>query len=175
MKEQKKKRKLPALGAGSMADVAFLLLIFFLVTTTIETEAGIESTLPPYTEDQTPRPHFVDNILAIEVNGNDKIMLNGQSASVRQIQSSILDLVFHKAQSPQKAIVTLQNSHQTSYDFYIQVYDAVKGSYADIWEEEAQKKYGRSFETLPKTQQREVTEAYPLRLAEKESLVSIVE
>jgi biopolymer transport protein ExbD len=171
----KKKRKLPVLVAGSMADVAFLLLIFFLVTTTIESEAGIETTLPPYTEDHTKRPVHYKNILKIEVNGDDKIMLNEIPTQVDQIEASIYDLVFHRAQSPQKAIVTITNSKHTSYNFYIKVYDAIKSGYAAIWEEEAQKKYGRSFETLPKEQQKEITKAYPLQWAEMESPISIVE
>jgi len=82
-----KKRKNPELNAGSMADIAFLLLIFFLVSTSMDMDKGIQVLLPAWTTEDPPPIIFHDKeVLEVLVNGNDKVLLEGELSSLDKIK-----------------------------------------------------------------------------------------
>jgi len=116
----RKRRKMPELNAGSMADIAFLLLIFFLVVTTIAEDKGIPVILPKYYVGP-PGPAPENNVLKILVNADDKLLVESKPASIERIRDIVIDFVTNpKAEStkpkrPDKAIISLQNDVNTSY------------------------------------------------------------
>jgi len=79
-------RTLAPINAGSMADIAFLLLIFFLVTTTLDQELGIQTVLPPANSQNTPTPRTDRNVLEILINGADQIMIEGEIVKMSDIR-----------------------------------------------------------------------------------------
>jgi biopolymer transport protein ExbD len=84
------KRSAPEVNAGSMADIAFLLLIFFLVTTTIETDSGISRKLPPIDNEQDPPPEIrKKNIFIVLVNQNDDLLVNGETAQLEDLRKEL--------------------------------------------------------------------------------------
>lgn len=127
-------------NVGSMADIAFLLLIFFLVSTTLLQEKGLSLKLPPKLEVQQDFPTKKRNIFKILINSNDQVMVN---ESVRtdltglgdEIRAFVLNPDSSKklSESPKKAIVSLKTNRGTQYAQFIAVLDEVKGAYYGIY------------------------------------------
>ena len=141
----RKKRNSPEVNAGSMADIAFLLLIFFLVTTTIATDKGLGIQLPPKPDPNDPPPdvRFNErNLFKVLINSRDQMLVEGEPMDdVDQLRGMVRDFVLNNGRdeessdSPLDAIVSLKTDRGTSYDRYIQVYDELKGGYYDIYSE----------------------------------------
>lgn len=172
------KREIPEINAGSMADIAFLLLIFFLVTTTIQTDSGLSVLLPPYVEvPPPPEKKNKRNVFSVQLNGNNDVLVRGYPSSLDQptlIKDQLKVFINNRgrdpesSESPKKAVVSLLNDNGTSYDAYIVVYNQLKAAYNELWEESAQKEYGRSYEDLDKKQQQSIRSEIPLVISEAE-------
>jgi len=143
---KKKKRVEAEIPTASMADIAFLLLIFFLIATTIDVDAGIGMTLPPKLEEnQEPPPVRERNMLKILVNAQGQVLIEDKLASVQQIREEVKKHLTNNgvdpnyAESPQKAVVSIKTDCETSYNTYIQVLDEVWMGYFELWDAEARK------------------------------------
>ena len=158
------KRNIPEVNAGSMADIAFLLLIFFLVTTTIETDAGLDRKLPP---NEPPEDNVVikqKNIFTVVVNKNDQLLVEDQIMELKDLKEAAIAFLDNGAgtgedacnycqgakdpessDNPDKAIISLQNDRETSYKTYIAVQNQLVFAYNDLRNREAQKRYGTDF------------------------------
>ena len=138
-----KKRIDTEINAGSMADIAFLLLIFFLVTTTISSDKGIIMKLPPDQKKDIPFVKIPErNLFKIMINSKDELLIENELAENlegirRQIKTFILNPKKDKdlAISPQKAIVSIKTNRGTSYDKYISALDEVQAAYYEIYAE----------------------------------------
>ena len=141
---KKKKREGAEIPTSSMADIAFLLLIFFLVTTTIDVDTGIGMTLPPELDETIePPPVRERNLLKILINAQGQVLLEDLPSSVGQIRNEVLTHVRNMgvderySESPTKAVVSIKTDRQTPYDLYIQTLDEVWMAYFEIWDTEA--------------------------------------
>ena len=158
------KRAAPEVNAGSMADIAFLLLIFFLVTTTIETDSGINRKLPPI-EDLTDPPLIKQrNIFTVLLNGKDQLLVEDEVMEIqdlRAVAKTFLDNGGDKScdyckgtkdpdlsDNPDKAIISLKNERETTYKTYIAVQNELVAAYNELREERAQSLYGLSFKQM---------------------------
>ncbi|MBS9768484.1 MAG: biopolymer transporter ExbD [Flavobacteriaceae bacterium] len=160
------RRNAPEVNAGSMADIAFLLLIFFLVTTTMETQTGIFRKLPSMEKVDNPPKIEKRNLLSIKVNKNDEILFNGELINVKQITKKTKDFIENKANSKDfpeivskdiegygkadvsKGVVSLQNDRGTTYEVYIAVQDALASAFEEIRNEKAREIYHKSYAQL---------------------------
>jgi len=131
---------------ASMADIAFLLLIFFLVTTTIDVDTGIGMVLPPkLEEDVEPPPIRERNVLKILVNEQGMVLLEDQPSSVSLIREEVKKHVTNNgvdinySESPGRALVSIKTARQTPYNAYIEVLDEVWMAYFELWDAEARK------------------------------------
>lgn len=172
-----KGRGTPEVNAGSMADIAFLLLIFFLVTTTIDTDKGISIRLPPMPEVDQPIDNVKlkeRNVLKVLVNAGDQLLVDGKLTNIKELKKATKLFIDNPAddptlaETPQKAIVSLKNDRGTSYDTYIQVHNELKAAYNELREEKAQADFGRPFEKLTEDQQTEIREYYRQVISEAE-------
>jgi biopolymer transport protein ExbD len=173
----KKSRGTPEVNAGSMADIAFLLLIFFLVTTTIDTDKGISIRLPPMPEEDQPIDNIKlkeRNVLKVLVNAGDQLLVDGKLINIKELKKTTKLFIDNPAgdpdlaESPQKAIVSLKNDRGTSYNTYIQVHNELKAAYNELREEKAQADFGRPYEKLTEEQQTEIREYYRQVISEAE-------
>ena len=135
-------RKKAEINSGSMADIAFLLLIFFLISTTIQTDKGLNAMLPPYTEEPDQVKIHDRNLFKIHVNSNDQILVEGQPfTTFSLLHVDLKQFVLNNGEdptlsdSPSDAIVSLQMNRGTSYHRFIEVMDAVQGVYYEIYGE----------------------------------------
>lgn len=142
------KRSAPEVNAGSMADIAFLLLIFFLVTTTIETDSGLNRKLPPI-EDVVDPPIIKErNIFTVVVNKNNDLLVEEKPMEIsglREAAVAFLDNGGGKGEdacdfcqgardtsssdNPDKAIISLKNDRETDYKVYIAVQNELVAAY----------------------------------------------
>lgn len=143
---KKRKRAEAEIPTASMADIAFLLLIFFLVTTTIDVDTGILMQLPPpLDEEQKPPPIKERNMLAILVNAQGDILVENEITSLPDVRREVIRHVTNNGVNPKyaedadKAIVSLKTDRKTNYDVYIDVLDEVWMGYREIWDGEARR------------------------------------
>ena len=141
---KKRARESGEIPTASMADIAFLLLIFFLVTTTIDVDTGIGMTLPPkLEEDQEPPPVKERNMLKILVNAQGQVLLEDKPSAVARIRGEVKKHTLNEGEDPNyaeemsKAIVSLKTDRQTPYDVYISVLDEIWMAYFEMWDAEA--------------------------------------
>ncbi len=171
----RKGKKIPEINAASMADIAFLLLIFFLLVTTIDTDKGIIRKLPPMPKGPPPEVEVHDrNVLVVRVNAFDQLMVEGDIIPIEQLRERTKEFILNPnhspdlAESPQKAIVSLKNDRGTSYDMYIQVQNELTAAYNEIRDEYAMQRYGKPYDALPKRLQKEVRKLFPMKISEAE-------
>lgn len=162
------KRSAPEVNAGSMADIAFLLLIFFLVTTTIEVDSGISSKLPP---DEIIDPPIIrqKNIFTVELNKDNQMLVEEELMKVKDLKAAAIKFIDNgggtgtdgtkcdycngakdpaSSDHPSKAIVSITHSRATDYETFIVVYDQLVSAYTELRERLAQRLYNRSFKEM---------------------------
>ena len=173
MRTISKQRAVVAVNASSMADIAFLLLVFVLTTTTIDIEKGILVKLPPIQDEPIP-PIQPRNILSVKINFNDELMVRGEQMRVEQLKEKTKEFIMNPRKSeefataPNQAIISLQNDRSTSYNIYLSVYNELKAAYNELWEESAQELYGQHFEELSRSKQKVIRNKIPLVISEGE-------
>ena len=145
------RRSSPEVNAGSMADIAFLLLIFFLVTTTIETDSGINRKLPPMEELEDPPIIKQKNIFTVVVNKYNQLLVEEELSEIENLRSLAVkfldngggnaedacdycqvDAYPRSSDNPQKAIISLKNDRETSYKVYISVQNELVAAYNEL-------------------------------------------
>ena len=161
------KRAAPEVNAGSMADIAFLLLIFFLVTTTIERDEGILVSLPPDEENVEDPPKIKQrNLFTILLNRHDQLLVEDEEIEFSELRQKAIDFLDNggatnaKGESckyckgkadpessdhPEKAIISLTNDRETTYSVYINVQNEVRAAYNFLREREAKRLYGKEY------------------------------
>ncbi|GAB5521792.1 MAG: biopolymer transporter ExbD [Rhodothermales bacterium] len=143
---KKKKSREPEIPTSSMADIAFLLLIFFLVTTTINVDTGIGMTLPPELDPTVePPPVKERNLLTVLVDEQGRVLLEDQMSSVSAIREEVKKHVLNEgadpayAESADMAVVSIKTARKTQYESYIDVLNEAWMAYYEIWDAEARK------------------------------------
>lgn len=131
-----------AINTGSMADIAFLLLIFFLVSTTIQQEKGLIQPLPPKSEWDQPAKIAERNLFKIQVNSHNQYLIRGElKADLSGLKSQLKAFVLNEgvnpslSDNPEKAMVSIKADRGTEYHFFIAVLDEVKAAYYEIYGE----------------------------------------
>lgn len=164
------------INAGSMADIAFLLLIFFLVTTTLVEDAGITVKLPPWSEEQPDITKLkTRNVYSVLVNAQNQLLVRGEPMSVEELRMNAKEFISNPngredyAERPSKALIMLKNDRGTHYGVYITVYNELKGAYNELWDELSRRKYGVPYsEDMPTAQKKAIKDEIPMVLSEAE-------
>ncbi len=171
---RKKKVKGAEIPTGSMADIAFLLLLFFLVATTIDVDTGIGLTLPEYQEEQDLVPLSKDRMAALLINENGDVLLNGEVIAIPQIKDNLKERIISKIELPKKKklVVSVKTDRRTNYNLYIQALDQVKGAFYEVRDEYSNSHFGKRFKDLNEEQAKEVKEKIPIiiSIAEPEKI-----
>jgi len=163
------RRSSPEVNAGSMADIAFLLLIFFLVTTTIETDSGISRKLPPIEESEEDVVIKQKNIFTVLLNGKDQLLVEDELMELEEIRAAAIEFLDNgggkgedgcdyckgkkdprSSDNPDKAIISLKNERETSYAAYISVQNELVAAYIHLRNVRAEELYGESYSEMIK-------------------------
>jgi len=137
-------RSTPEIPNASMADIAFLLLTFFLVTTTISNDRGLSLSLPPPPDPNAPITKFQEhNLFTIQLNSSDALLVEGEPMTdVSGLKEEIKKFILNKgadptmSDSPEKAVVTYKTDRGTTQRRFIEVLDIIQGAYY-IWADRA--------------------------------------
>jgi len=182
-------RKTPEINSSSMADIAFLLLIFFLVTTTMDVDTGIYKKLPPI-----PDENQVDdnvkvkkrNVLSILVNRNNELLVNGEVLSISNLREKTKEFFLNPANNENlpekglktvpyfgdvmvsKGLISLQNDRGTRYETYIRVQDELAAASRELKDEKSVQKWGKKYTELNSDQQAAVRKYIPVQISEAE-------
>jgi len=181
------RRELTEINAGSMADIAFLLLIFFLVTTTMSTNTGMQRKLPPIEEHPEKPPEVIErNVMVVLVNKDNIIAIKGKPILLDKItekakiffsnpegrddlpQVDYKEIPFFGNYPVSKGLVSLQTDRNTSYDKYLQVQNELVRAVSELRDEKSKEKFGVGFEDLSEEQRDAVSKAIPLAISEAE-------
>ncbi len=162
------KRSAPEVNAGSMADIAFLLLIFFLVTTTIEVDSGIQSKLPPPVPDDVQPPKIKEkNIFQVLVNQDNRLLVENEDMAISELTEAAVKFLDNgggegpaacsycqgegdpeSSDNPDKAVISLVNDRLATYSTYVTVYNELVRAYTILRNRESQKRFNESFEDM---------------------------
>ena len=186
----KKKREVPEINSSSTADIAFLLLIFFLITTSMDTDRGLARRLPPPPEkdqklDDAKKKER--NVLQVFLNMQDQLMCGNDYIGVDQLRQKAKEFIanINNAENmPEKTqknvdffgttlvndkhVISLQNDRGSSYQAYISVQNELVAAYNELRDELALQKWQRPYAELNDEQQKAIREIYPQRISEAE-------
>jgi biopolymer transport protein ExbD len=184
------RRQLQEINAGSMADIAFLLLIFFLVTTTMDSDTGLMRRLPPIPDPNQPLPENQQvndrNILEVKVNLNDDLSVEDQVVGVDQLREITRNFILNPNDDPtmaekelrnipffgdvmiSKAVISLRNDMGTTYSVYIAVQNELLAARDQLRNELSLKTFGEAYEKLDADRMRAVDEYYFIPISEAE-------
>jgi len=159
---ERRKTDSVSIPTSSMADIAFLLLIFFLVATVIDVDSGIGLTLPELTEVHELTRQ--ERMAAILKNDNNEVMLNGELILSNQLKDKLKPKIESKIELPKnkKLIISLKTGRKTIYDTYIKVLDEIKMAYFELRDDYSNTRFGNKFNNLDEEEKDLVKEAIPI-------------
>jgi biopolymer transport protein ExbD len=176
-------------NAASMADIAFLLLIFFLVATTMDIDTGLSRKLPPMPDpnaQQDNKQIKERNVFVVLINAQDQLMVEGNPLDIHRLRDEAKEFIANPNNSSNlpekepkevpyfgeymvsKGIISLQNDRGTSYGMYIKVQNELAAAYNELRDELAMSKFGKRYENLISEQQDAVKDIYPQIISEAE-------
>lgn len=162
-------RKPKEISAGSMADIAFLLLIFFLVATTINDEKGISTKLNPYHPDSIILADERKNaFVEIYLNANGNYMFDSKRTTIIDLKKSLLIAINNNRNIDKQTIINITHDRGTSYKDYLACLNLIEASYNYLWEIDSMEKYKKSYTDLTKTQKMLINKDIPKLISEKE-------
>lgn len=183
-------RKLNEINASSMADISFLLLIFFLVTTSMNVSTGLTRRLPPpLPPDQKPQDIDIKkrNIFVVKINSLNQLLVQGEELNIRELKEKAKEFIKNEANDahlPEKTlknfdllgnveytkdhVISVQNDVDTQYQAYIDVQNELVAAYNELRNELSTEKFGKKFDELNQQQQDEVQTVYPQKISEAE-------
>ena len=182
-------KKTPEINGGSMADISFLMLIFFLMVTTMDKEEGLSRRLPPMpAEDQKAEDVKVNrrNIIQVKINSSDKVFAGSQPMDVSQLKDKIKEFLTNPYDDPNlpekemtevaglgqvpvsKGVISLQNDRGTTYSKYIAVQNELMKAVNELRDEFSMKTFGKKYAQLDEDKQEAVRAAIPSKISEAE-------
>ena len=186
-----KKRKTPGINGSSSADIAFMLLIFFLITTSMDTDQGLARRLPPPVPKDQKNDADVDikkrNLLVVLVSSGNQIMCGGELTDIKQLKDKVKEFVenpYNDANKPEKVevdvpyfgkkmvsknhVISLQSDRGSSYQAYFDVQNELVAAYNELRDELAQEKWQKNYADLNEDQQKAIRDIFPQKISEAE-------
>ena len=183
------KKKVPAMNTSSTADIAFLLLCYFLMTTTMGSQTGLSRRLPPMPDkNQKVEDQKVNrrNIIQVKINSADRILAGSEPIDISQLKDKIKEFLTNPMNDPNlpekevqdiegfgeypvsKGIISLQNDRGTSYQAYIAVQNELVKAVNELRDDFSRRNYNKVFSLLTEDEQAIVKKAVPQFISEAE-------
>ena len=188
----RKKRSMPGINSSSTADIAFMLLIFFLTTTSMDTDRGLARRLP-----NPPDPNVKQNddiivkernVLQVRLNKDNQLMVGSEYLDIKQLRAKAKEFVAnpnndenlpekHLKNIPllggdcmitEKHVISVQNDVGTSYQAYIDVQNELVAAYNELRNELAEEKFGKTYAECSEDEQKAIRDFYPQKISEAE-------
>ena len=188
-----KKKNIPEINASSQADIAFTVLIFFLVVSTMDIDTGIVRVLPPMADPNVKQEDIKvkeRNLLLVFVSGSGNIMAGGKVISLNALKDKAKEFILNPLDDkdlPEKkpteiempngskwvypvseGVISLQNTRDTSYQRYIEVQNELTRAFNEVRDEVSMSKFGKKFADLEEAERKVITKAIPMKISEAE-------
>lgn len=163
---RRKQRETPGLNTTSTADISFMLLIFFLVTTSMDVDKGLLRQLPsPEPQKKEQQQSVVDkaNLMALRLTAGDTLLVNGKPMQVSQLKEETIRFVHRLGK---KHLISIESDRDADYNLYFQMQNQLMEAYSQLRNETAQKKYHRDYALLNNDQKEQVRNICPQRITE---------
>ena len=156
---------MPALNTTSTADISFMLLIFFLVTTSMDVDKGLMRQLPPAQTEQMAPPTDVDKatLLEVKVTADNKFVVNGKPVATKDMRRTIAEFITRLGR---QHLISIDADPSASYDAYFSLQNEMVAAYRDVRNTMAMKKYHRRLEQCSQQQRDAIRDAMPQNVAE---------
>ena len=165
MRFRRRHRDIPELNTTSTADISFMLLVFFLVTSSMDSDKGLGRKMAPLDEQQQEQVDVNrSNVLQIRLDERDSLFCDDQPVTLTQLQQQVESFV--AAQQTDRYIIAVQTDRATSYDAYFEMQNAVVAAHRVLREKMAQQKFGRPFSQCSEEQREVIRRSYPQRISE---------
>lgn len=184
-------KKIPQINASSMADISFLLLIFFLVTTSMDVNQGLARRLPaPIPPDQKVEDTDINkrNLLIVKINSANQLMVQGMEMDVKQLRAKAKEFILNVNDDPslpklfeedfgapigvlkytKEHVISVQNDVDTQYQAYLNVQNELVAAYNELRDECARKYFHKGYNELDEDQQKQIQKIYPQKISEAE-------
>ena len=157
-------KQIPELNTTSTADISFMLLIFFLVTSSMDTDKGLlRQMAPPPMEQQQPTDINKDLVVKVELDAQDHLMCDGKPATLKELSDAVAAMV---NVSRTGHVVSVQANRSTSYEAYFQVQNTIVNTYQTFRERYAQEHYGKGYMHCGSDERADINAYYPQRISE---------
>ena len=188
-----KKKNIPEINASSQADIAFTVLIFFLVVSTMDIDTGIVRMLPPMADPNVKQEDIKvkeRNLLLVFVSGSGNIMAGGKVISLSALKDKAKEFILNPLDDknlPEKkvtdiempdgskwtypvseGVISLQNTRDTSYQRYIEVQNELTRAFNEVRDEVSMNKFSKKFADLDEAERKVITKAIPMKISEAE-------
>ena len=184
-------RKTPGINGSSSADFAFMLLFFFLITTSMDTDKGLARRLPPPVPKDQKNDADVDikkrNLLVVLINSNNQILCGDQFVDIKQLKEKIKEFIdnpYNDEHKPERVegdvpcfgqkmvtknhVISLQNDRGTEFQAFINVLNEIAAAYNELRDGVSKEQFGKAFADLNDEQQKAVQQIYPQKISEAE-------
>ena len=183
------KKSIPGLNTSSTADIAFLLLCYFLMTTTMGSQTGLSRRLPPMPDEkQKVEDQKVNrrNIIVVKINAQDRLLAGTEPMDVSQLKDKIKIFLTNPTNDPNlperevkeieglgkrevsKGVISLQNDRGTSYQAYIAVQNELVKAVNELRDDASMAEFGKKFMALTEDQQGIIKKVVPQQISEAE-------
>ena len=188
-----KNKNIPEINASSQADIAFTVLIFFLVVSTMDIDTGLVRMLPPMADPKVKQEDIKvkeRNLLLVFVSGSGNIMAGGKVVTIDALRDKAKEFILNPNNDttlPEKkdekidmpdgskwtypvseGVISLQNTRDTSYERYIEVQNALTRAYNEVRDDLGMQKFGKKFDDLEEAERKVITKAIPMKISEAE-------
>lgn len=162
---RRKQRETPGLNTTSTADISFMLLIFFLVTTSMDVDKGLLRQLPSPEPQKKEQQTVVDkaNLMELRLTASDTLLVNGKPMKVSQLKEETIRFVHRLGK---KHLISIESDRDADYNLYFQMQNQLMEAYSQLRNETAQKKYHRDYALLNNDQKEQVRNICPQRITE---------
>ncbi len=184
-------KKIPQINASSMADISFLLLIFFLVTTSMDVNQGLARRLPaPIPPDQKVEDTDINkrNLLVVKINSADQLMVQGQLKDIKELREDAKKFILNENDESyypklfeedfgapfgvlkytKEHVISVQNDVDTHYQAYLNVQNELVAAYNELRDECARKYFHMGYNELDEDTQKRIQKIYPQKISEAE-------
>ncbi len=159
------RQQIPELNTTSTADISFMLLIFFLVTSSMDTDKGLlRQMAPPTVEQQLPTDINKDLVMRVRLDGHDQLTCDGKPVNMKQLSDAVMAKV---NVSRLEHVISIQADRETSYEVYFRVQNTIVNAYQTLRERYAREHYGRSYIHCGNEERKTINERYPQRISEE--------
>lgn len=163
------RRKMPGLNTTSTADISFMLLIFFLVTTSMNVDKGLRRVLPPADSQQQETEIQKDKLMAIVVTDADTLLVDGKHCELKSLRKQVRDFITRQGK---EHLITINAQPASTYDTYFQIQNEIVAAYADLRNGISRKLYFKPYSKLTDRERNHVKLLCPQRISEQYNMMS---